>query len=84
MVAGEGAVTEAAVTVKVALVDPAGTVTLDGTVAREVLLLDSVTTAPPDGAALLSVTVPCDVLPENTVVGFNPSEESWPKGLTVS
>jgi hypothetical protein len=44
--------------VKVALVAPAGTVTLAGTVATAVLLLDRVTTVPPDGAGLFNVTVP--------------------------
>ena len=43
---------------KFALVDPAATVTLAGTVAAEVLSLDSDTTAPPAGAALDNVTVP--------------------------
>src|SRR5919199_5416432 len=38
-------------TVKVALVDPAGTVTLAGTVAAVVLLLDSKPCRPPEGAA---------------------------------
>ena len=42
---------------KVALVAPAGTVTLAGTIANELLLLNP-TTTPPDGAAALRVTVP--------------------------
>jgi hypothetical protein len=50
-------VTELAFTVNVAVVAPAATVTLVGTVAAE-LLLDSETTALPDGAAALSITVP--------------------------
>lgn len=46
------------VTVNVGLVvEPAATVTLDGTEATDGLLLVSVTTAPPDGAAALSFTV---------------------------
>lgn len=56
--------------VKVALVAPAGTVTLAGTVAAPTLL-DSETTRPPDGAALVNVTVPCDVVPPVTLVGLS-------------
>ena len=63
-------------TLKLALVCPACTVTLDGTVATDVLLLESVTVAPPDGAAALSVTVPMELLPPLTLVGFRLSEES--------
>jgi hypothetical protein len=51
-------VTADVVTVKVPLVLPAPTVTLAGTAATAVLLLESDTTVPPDGAALVSVTVP--------------------------
>ena len=64
-------------TVNVALVAPATTVTLDGVLATFVLLLESVTTAPPEGAAPLSVTVPVeDCVPPTTLVGFSVSEES--------
>jgi hypothetical protein len=45
-------------TANVALVLPAATVTDEGTVATDVLLLDKDTVAPPVGAALLNVTVP--------------------------
>src|SRR5438034_4408710 len=63
-------------TVKVALVLPAGTVTLAGTVAAPVLLLDKLTTAPPLGAGPLSVTVPVEELPPVTLVGLRLSDES--------
>ena len=52
---------------------PLGTETLAGTVAAEVLLLVNVTTAPPVGAEPLKVTVPWDVEPPVTLVGFNVS-----------
>lgn len=49
--------------------------TLGGTVATDVLLLESVTATPDDGAAV-SVTVPAEVFPPVTLVGFSVSEES--------
>ena len=58
------------VTVKVALVAPAGTVTLAGTVAAAALL-ESDTTAPPLGAALVRVTLPNEVPPPVTLAGFS-------------
>src|SRR5437773_1656776 len=61
-------------TVKVALVAPAGTVTLDGTVATDVSLLESATCAPPDGAGPLSVTLPVDEFPPVTLVGLRVRE----------
>jgi hypothetical protein len=67
-------VTEGVVIWKVALVVPEAMLTLAGTVAAAVLLLDRVTTIPDDGAAALSVTVPCDGLPPTTLVGFRVSE----------
>ena len=45
-------------TLNVALLWPAGTVMLAGTVAMALLLVASVTMTPPDGAAPESVTVP--------------------------
>src|SRR5215216_2260582 len=64
------------VTAKVALVDPAGTVTLAGTVAAAVLLLDNETVKPPDGAAEVRVMVPVAELPPTTAVGLRLSAES--------
>jgi hypothetical protein len=75
-------------TVNVRLVLPAGTVTLAGTVATDGLLLDSVTTLPPDGAAPVNVTVPCAAVPPVTLVGLSESAESVgpldAPGVTVS
>jgi hypothetical protein len=45
-------------------------VTLAGTVTA-VLLLDSVTTAPPVGAALVNVAVPCAGLPPTRLAGLS-------------
>jgi hypothetical protein len=74
------------VTVNVAVVAPAATVTLAGTCAAVVLLLDNDTVAPPVGAAPLSVTVPVDEAPPVTLVGFRDTEESdtVAAGFTVS
>jgi len=47
-------------TVKVTLVATAGMITLEGTLAAPVLLLESATCAPPAGAGPLSVTVPVE------------------------
>jgi len=69
-------------TVKVAVAAPAATVTLAGTVAADVLLLVSVTAAPPVGAAPLSVTVPVDEAPPVADVGFTLTELTT-GGVTV-
>jgi hypothetical protein len=78
-----GELTANVVTGKVADVAPAGTVKFAGTVASEVLLLVSVTTAPPIGAPAFSVTVPVDPTPPVTLLGFNKTEEVT-GGFTVS
>jgi hypothetical protein len=57
------------VTVKLADVLPALTVTDAGTMAAA-LLLESVTTVPPAGAAVVRVTVPVDEEPAITLPGF--------------
>jgi hypothetical protein len=69
------AATALVLTVNVAVVVPAATVTLDGTWATAVLLLESATVAPPAGAAPLSVTVPVEEFPPVTLVGFSEREE---------
>src|SRR5215210_2841190 len=77
------AVTEAVLTANVTLVAPAGTVALAGTAAAPALLLESVTTAPPEGAALVSVAVPCAVLPPTTLVGLSAIAESAGAGAAA-
>jgi len=85
-VTGVDAVTALVLIVKVVLLLPAGTVTLEGTLAAP-LLLESVTCAPPAGAGPLSVIVPVDdCAPPVTLVGLNVSEETVGRGggVTVS
>src|SRR5205809_173168 len=69
--------------VNVALVAPAGTVTLGGTVTCAGLLLDSVTTAPPTGAGAYSVTVPVKESPVTTAPVPTPRVESSLNLITV-
>src|SRR5271167_4748015 len=78
------AATGLVVTVKVAVVAFAATVTLGGTCAAAVLLLDRVTTAPPPGAGPFNVTVPVDVLPPNTDAGLTLTEETVGKEVKLS
>jgi len=63
IVTGVDAVTGVVEMEKTAAVDPAGTVTLDGTAAVAWLLLDSATTPPPEGAAAVSIATPCRLDP---------------------
>jgi hypothetical protein len=70
------------VTVKVAVVAPAGTVTVAGTVAAAVLLDVNATDIPPVGAALPRVTIPVEGVPPTTVVGLSETAVTT-GGLTV-
>jgi hypothetical protein len=65
------------VTVKVAVLCPAATVTVCGTRAFRVSLLVSVTARPPAGAGPLNVPYPLKA-GAVTVVGFNASDTSAP------
>ncbi len=69
MVAVAAPATGVVAVVKVALVLPLGTVTLAGTVAEALSLLNC-TTAPPAGAGALRVTVPSEVAPPVTLAGL--------------
>jgi len=76
IVTGVEVVTALVLAVNVALLAPAATVTLAGTLAAALSLV-SITCAPPLGAGPLRVTVPVeDCAPPVTLVGFNVSEES--------
>ena len=61
---------------KVAVVAPAGTVTLAGTAKKEGLSSLKPTTEPPDGAAALSVTVPVLVPPFGMLEGLKETDET--------
>ena len=69
-------VTAPAVIVNVALVALAATTTVEGTCAAAVLELVRLTVAPPVGAGPLSVTVPCELAPPTTTVGFSVTEDT--------
>jgi hypothetical protein len=66
----------------VALADPAGTLTLAGTVTGSPA--DNDTTAPPAGAAAVRVTVPVTRFPPTTLDVLNEIDESTTAGMTVS
>ena len=82
MTAGVALATTLLVTVKVALLLPLATVTVVGTVALEESELN-ITTTPALGAGPLNVTVPWEVAPPLTLVGFNESVLNT-AGLIVS
>lgn len=73
---GVDAVSALVLTVNVALVAPAATVTLAGTVAAAVLPLERETVAPPLGAGPLRVTVPVVGDPPFTLLGLSAIAES--------
>src|SRR5438309_594148 len=60
--------------VNVALVAPAGTITVAGTLAMAVLLLVSETTLPPGGAGAFKLAVPVEDDPPTTLAGLKLSE----------
>ena len=68
------AATAYVVTANVAVVFPAATVTVPGTVAAAVSLLDSTTAAPPAGAGAVNATVPVALVPPVTVPGLTLTE----------
>jgi hypothetical protein len=77
MFTGEEALTALVFTTNAAVVVPAETVTLGGTVANVVSLLDSDTVTSLAGATV-KVTVPLDVLPPVNALGFRPRlKEDW-------
>jgi hypothetical protein len=77
-------VTAFVVTVNVAEVAPAATVTLDDTVAAEVFELDRLTNAPVELAGKVSVTVPVTGLPPATADEDRATEARAAPGVTVN
>src|SRR5262249_14889018 len=85
MVAEADDATPRDVTVKVVLVEPAGTVAMGGTVAAAVFELVSVTGGPPVGAAAEIFAAPVEATPPTTVVGLSVKlDGGGGGGLTVS
>lgn len=82
IVATTDELTALVVIVNVAVVDPAGTVTLPGSEAEPLLLCNEIA-APPLGATPFNVTVPVTFVPPVTVDGFNATPTS-DAGLTVN
>ena len=70
------------VMVKLAVRNPAGTVTVGGTWATVGLLLESATGLPPLGATPFNVTVPVEFCPPVTVLGESVSPTT-PGGITM-
>ena len=83
MVTTVPAVTAFVAIAKVAVVAPAATITEGGTVAAFVLLLVSVTSAPPTGAAAVSVTVLVLFAPPVTVAGLRATDASVATGAAI-
>lgn len=71
------------VTAKLAVVEPAGTVTLEGTAATAGSELVRTAETPPEGAALDNATVPVEGAPPRTLVGLRVRVESEAAGVTV-
>ena len=71
-------------TVKWAVVAPAGTVTVSGTLKLTQSILSRVMTAPPAGAGEVNVTVPVVVPPKRNVAGLNVRAASEAGGFKVS
>jgi hypothetical protein len=86
MVTDVEAATLAVLTVNVALLAPAATVTLAGTVAAAMLPLEREMAAPPLGAGPLRLTVPIEGDPPVTLSGLSAIAESVtePCGATLS